>query len=658
MKQLTISILILLILFACSKNPTEQKDDPKIVVTDSSVVVTVTPGEKTVIEFKDNTIIIPEDAVTQEGKITITYANEELDPNEDSKTKAIKLKADVAFKDTIFIEMINPDLGFLFGVGIIKDIKSNNCLIIKPSYRDGKVIIPYFKPNNSSTFKKTSGWLDDLIIDYLAEIVSDNGIKRLTQDMKVIIEGIDTNSNEPVLFLVHGLSSSSYVTWEKDVGETGNNFLTEAIKLYKDRVIMFDYPSGHPISENAEALYGEINRLIYSKNSEISVDIIAHSMGGLVSRKMSLNHPGKIRNLITLGSPHNGAVFEHGEIIHTFDLEVIQNPDLTITILTLFYPGGQDIFFESPFINELNTVGGNVKTNYLTLAGTKRGFPFLGGEDGLVNTYSADLTHPDFPKTREVPETIDSEHYELTHGELANGSYALLDKIKEFITLSNSPFPSENLVNYYSFENNLEDAIGNNNGTLHNGAGFENGKIGFAGNFDGIDDYGEMSSNPLGYIGNGNYSFNLWFNPYNTSKNCQYFLELGKDITGVSDEFTNLGINDQQLRGQAFFGNWSEIILLDGEVSNSAWQMATFVREQNIWKIYLNGEIVDSGTHSGIFTSEYFNKRMIIAGSTHPPTSSVFFGGLIDELGIWKRALSADDIINLYNSGNGMAYIP
>ena len=35
---------------------------------------------------------------------------------------------------------------------------------------------------------------------------------------------------------------------------------------------------------------------------------------------------------------------------------------------------------------------------------------------------------------------------------------------------------------------------------------------------------------------------------------------------------------------------------------------------------------------------------------------SAYFDGLVDECGIWSRALTTDEVTSLYNSGNGFTY--
>lgn len=35
---------------------------------------------------------------------------------------------------------------------------------------------------------------------------------------------------------------------------------------------------------------------------------------------------------------------------------------------------------------------------------------------------------------------------------------------------------------------------------------------------------------------------------------------------------------------------------------------------------------------------------------------SRFFNGLIDEVGIWRRTLSLEEVLLLYNNGNGLQY--
>lgn len=65
---------------------------------------------------------------------------------------------------------------------------------------------------------------------------------------------------------------------------------------------IYAYDWRKPISTNADSLYD------YAKTLGTKVNLIGHSMGGLIAQKMTDNHPELVDKIITLGSPYSGAL--------------------------------------------------------------------------------------------------------------------------------------------------------------------------------------------------------------------------------------------------------------------------------------------------------------------------------------------------------------
>lgn len=103
----------------------------------------------------------------------------------------------------------------------------------------------------------------------------------------------------PVL-LVHGL------------GGTAGDWREFGAKLDAKRfqVWVYAYPSGLRIDESADALERGLARL-HARYGFARLDVVAHSMGGLVARRALLDaadrgHAGWIRNFVTLSTPWSG----------------------------------------------------------------------------------------------------------------------------------------------------------------------------------------------------------------------------------------------------------------------------------------------------------------------------------------------------------------
>ena len=74
----------------------------------------------------------------------------------------------------------------------------------------------------------------------------------------------------------------------------------------KPSLFVFAYDWRQPIEENAHLLseYVEVVAEFYPKKK---VNIVTHSMGGLVARRYIIDHPGKVNKLITIAAPFLGS---------------------------------------------------------------------------------------------------------------------------------------------------------------------------------------------------------------------------------------------------------------------------------------------------------------------------------------------------------------
>jgi hypothetical protein len=86
-------------------------------------------------------------------------------------------------------------------------------------------------------------------------------------------------------------------------------------------------------------------------------------------------------------------------------------------------------------------------------------------------------------------------------------------------------------------------------------------------------------------------------------------------------------------------------------LNNNTWYHVTCVYNGTQVLLYLNG--VDAGTPSGVITGGVSSYYRLNIGSSNSGTS--FFNGTIDEVMMWNRSLSAQEIVNIYtNESIGM----
>ncbi len=124
-------------------------------------------------------------------------------------------------------------------------------------------------------------------------------------DMDIIKE--EVTKADKVLVFIHGI-----------IGETKSmagavNFLLEdesRINEKYDLILCFDYENlNTPIQETAQLFKEKLQQVGLSAGHKKQLDIVAHSMGGLVSRWMIEQEDGNklVNKLVMLGTPNNGS---------------------------------------------------------------------------------------------------------------------------------------------------------------------------------------------------------------------------------------------------------------------------------------------------------------------------------------------------------------
>ena len=200
------------------------------------------------------------------------------------------------------------------------------------------------------------------------------------------------------------------------------------------------------------------------------------------------------------------------------------------------------------------------------------------------------------------------------------------------------------LVSYWKFDNNALDSLGNNNhGTVY-GATYTTGKAGNALNFDGIDDYVNISdSNSLDIT---NFiTIEAWINPFSWSSTfprivskeastsaAPYALELnssGKSVdlcldTGGGEKCVDSGANS---------------------ISLKQWYHVAGTWNGTHSQIYVNGNLKKTLAQSGSMAA---TSNDILIGNN--PSKNRQYNGTIDEIKIWNIALTAGGVLNEYNS--------
>lgn len=244
-----------------------------------------------------------------------------------------------------------------------------------------------------------------------------------------------------IVIFSHGLCMD-HLSWSnRHYGGIGEKLLAQRDN---NTMLYLNYNTGRRISANGRSLANTLEDLIQRNPRITSIDLIGHSMGGLVSR--SALFYGKqnmqqwihmVNNLVCIGSPHHGAVLERfgyqlQEKVGRFPLVKIVGHVVNIRsngILDLRYGSVRDDDWEHNDVR-IGFMDDNRKPaplpshiNTFLIAGTiefenrkNRTLKIIG--DYLVSVKSALGEHPNARFRLKLPESHKAVFYGLNHFEI------------------------------------------------------------------------------------------------------------------------------------------------------------------------------------------------------------------------------------------------
>lgn len=201
------------------------------------------------------------------------------------------------------------------------------------------------------------------------------------------------------------------------------------------------------------------------------------------------------------------------------------------------------------------------------------------------------------------------------------------------------------LVGYWPGEGNANDASGNaNNGTLQNGATFGAGKIGQAFSLDGSNDFVQVPDSALWAFGSADFTIDLWVNFDTVRSGVAGSLPnvfIGQDEGGGT---TNKWVLFSSDSGLGFHVNGPGSVFLSAPFSptTGTWYNLAVTRSGGSdYAFYVNGSSVGTASDA---TSIPNAAAFLNLGQTE---GIGYLDGLLDEVQIYNRALSSDEIASL-----------
>jgi uncharacterized protein (TIGR02145 family) len=203
--------------------------------------------------------------------------------------------------------------------------------------------------------------------------------------------------------------------------------------------------------------------------------------------------------------------------------------------------------------------------------------------------------------------------------------------------------PTNGLVGWWGFNGNAQDGSGNGNHGTVSQTSYTTNRFGVSGNSielltkNSYIDIPDLSSFDISY--SMYYYFSGTGGDYNTliGQPLQTYHHLLLDPTGLIGFHSNRGFFSSGV--QLVVGQWYHIVCIKNGTQHRVW---------------LNNLLIQNDI-SGSFLNSVYPTSII--GNTGTPFNQGSLGKL-DDIGIWNRALTQQEITNLYNAQSGVAIPP
>ncbi|RKX30935.1 MAG: hypothetical protein DRP71_14245 [Verrucomicrobia bacterium] len=198
---------------------------------------------------------------------------------------------------------------------------------------------------------------------------------------------------------------------------------------------------------------------------------------------------------------------------------------------------------------------------------------------------------------------------------------------------------ADGLVAHWSFDVDFTSSTGQHDGVSMNGADITTtpGEFVLGGgalHFDGVNDYLDFGDTPLPL----DFTLSAWVYP----TNINIGISSSAIVFGDGENLDWIRLETDGVRAK--WDNVTTEMTSEPDFVNGSWQLFTLVRTGTAVSAYRNGVLVTSAAITEEFTPEYL-------GLKTPNTN--YYGGFMDDVAIWGRALRVDEVSSLYNGGAG-----
>jgi hypothetical protein len=214
--------------------------------------------------------------------------------------------------------------------------------------------------------------------------------------------------------------------------------------------------------------------------------------------------------------------------------------------------------------------------------------------------------------------------------------------------------PPSDMVSWWPGDGNAYDIQDGNNGTLINGTTFAAGKVGQGFSFDGVDDVMTIpASTNLGMT--SAYTFDAWVNSIGSADLDRLIAARGDASAHDLDIKINrpLSGNTLQISHNRTNDGTPGAVVFAAPPLDQLFHLAVTFNESTVRAYYNGVEAVLVSATNTIAAPLYTNRGWLFGRTDHPAYGGLGrFVGILDEIEIYSRALSASEIQAIVNAGS------
>lgn len=212
---------------------------------------------------------------------------------------------------------------------------------------------------------------------------------------------------------------------------------------------------------------------------------------------------------------------------------------------------------------------------------------------------------------------------------------------------------TDNLVSYWKLDEssgNAADSVGSNTLTNTNTATFGAGKINNGTTLARASSQRFLGGTTASLQPASALTFSMWI--YVNKSPVSYCAIAGNTLSGNQRGYLfDMNVSGKSLAFQIGNGTWG---IVSTTYTVGSWTHIVGTWDGATVRLYKNGTGVGTPVSKASIT--YTSCGFSLGTYYNDTTSANMFDGMIDEVGIWSRALSATEVTELYNSGNGKQY--